>query len=86
MRTINHTQATAPANPFRDQLAENIADFVSSEKRHGTTGMSMNNLIQCVCPPQEWRGAPAGTNSQYCYAEMFHEILAADKTLSRFVI
>jgi hypothetical protein len=57
---------------FESQLTDNIKAFIREAKREGTTGMSLNNLRQCVRTPSPYmEGAP---RDQFHYNAIFEQI------------
>ena len=76
----------ATTNEFRTELQKRILQYIKSARRDGTTGMSRDNLFQCVRPPSEsMSGAPRGTNARYYYSQMFTEI-CQDAGISKFIL
>lgn len=62
-------------SPFEDALRQAISGKIKEEQGHGTTVMSIENLMQIVRPPSSMlEGAPRGTNARYYYAEMFRNL------------
>lgn len=70
---------------FRNEIESNILATIKREKRDGTCGMSMRNLLQVTPTPTKSIG-PSGTNVQWVYGEMFREVCESNKTIMRFLI
>ena len=88
MRTKTRRQsAVAPASEFQQALAKAIDTKIAALKRESIVGMGLDNLRMAVTPPPcHLKGAPAGTNAQYFYAQMFRETVEADSRRLEFVI
>jgi hypothetical protein len=72
--------------PFKQELRKNIRAYIKRAKSEGTVGMSIDNLRQCTKTPSSGlSGAPKGTNAQYCYTQLFHEI-CREPEFKNFVI
>ena len=62
--------------PFETLLVRQIRKAIRDWKAEGTTGASVECLMQCVRPPSHTEsGAPNGTNAQYYYAQTTHDVL-----------
>ena len=72
--------------PFETLLVRQIRKAIRDWKAEGTTGASVECLMQCVRPPSHTEsGAPNGTNAQYYYAQMFRHLCAGTKDVASFI-
>lgn len=74
-------------NAFRAKLRANIHEWIKDAIKHGTTGVGMDCLMQCVKTPHaELDGAPKGGNLRWQYCQVFREVCEGDKVIQAFLI
>ncbi len=58
---------------FKVEIANNIMKTIRGLVKSGTVAMSERNLLQVTPTPKN--GGPMGTNAQWVYSQMFHEVV-----------
>ena len=72
---------------FENAIDKAARAYITQARAEGTTGMSVDNLMQVVRAPSEMLpGAPRGTNARYYYCEAFRGVCAADPVIRAFLI
>ena len=74
-----------PDSEFVSKLRSNILATIKAARADGTTMMALGQLKQVTpTPSPALKGAPAGTNAQWLYHEMFTEICAGTPAIKQF--